>query len=384
MVGGFIYDDKGYRSGEIDRMLVRGEGKQLGFTGKYEYHVKDVLVIFEVKKTLTKDDLIDAYHHLRGVSRAYSEYFEDYLDNGGDINVAYAARSFAQVTGLPAPKKYSDIHEMTKEDALIFYTLVQDTYSPIKIIHGYGGYKTESGLRTTFVDFFSEQKNQPGFGVPNIPNLITSENYSLVKTTGMPFKVSRFDDGYWPVVCSSRDNVVNLIIEVVWTKISIVFNAAMPWGDEFESDVMVNLLMGKFATDESSKQSGWLYSSVELKERMLRNVERLVPWEPVIVSDVVNSVITQIGWLGYLNSNEPYFKKLCKKSGLRKRQLLKKLLDTNLFTNDDHGNIEFVWPVMAVSDLGSGKYAISNEVKKLRCWCEQNSFDSRLSLFGQV
>ncbi|WP_373272530.1 DUF6602 domain-containing protein, partial [Vibrio parahaemolyticus] len=48
MVGGFIYDDKGYRSGEIDRMLVRGEGKQLGFTGKYEYHVKDVLVIFEV------------------------------------------------------------------------------------------------------------------------------------------------------------------------------------------------------------------------------------------------------------------------------------------------------------------------------------------------
>ncbi|WP_219588993.1 hypothetical protein, partial [Vibrio parahaemolyticus] len=67
-----------------------------------------------------------------------------------------------------------------------------------------------------------------------------------------------------------------------------------------------------FATDESSKQSGWLYSSVELKERMLRNVERLVPWEPVIVSDVVNSVITQIGWLGYLNSNEPYFKKLCK------------------------------------------------------------------------
>ncbi|TOD22488.1 hypothetical protein CGJ69_24265, partial [Vibrio parahaemolyticus] len=61
---------------------------------------------------------------------------------------------------------------------------------------------------------------------------------------------------------------------------------------------MVNLLMGKFATDESSKQSGWLYSSVELKERMLRNVERLVPWEPVIVSDVVNSVITQIGWLG--------------------------------------------------------------------------------------
>ncbi|EKN4580094.1 hypothetical protein PXQ17_000438 [Vibrio parahaemolyticus] len=384
MVGGFIYDDKGFRSGEIDRMLVQGEGKRFGFTDKFEYHVKDVLVVFEVKKTLNKDDLIDAYHQLKGISMAYSEYFEEYLDSGKKVNIDYAARSFSQITGRPKPSKYSDIHAMSKEDAMIFYTLVQDTYSPIKIIHGYGGYKTESGLRKAFLDFLSEQQGSSGFGVPNMPNLITSENYSLAKTTGMPFKVSRFSDGFWPVVCSSRDNILNLIIEVIWTKISIFYNVAMPWGDEFESDIMVNLLMGKFIEDKKSQRSGWQYFSLELKEKELEGVERTAPWEPVIINDVMHSVLIQVGCLGFLNSNSDYFKELCETAGLATDKLVHQLIDTNLFTSDMSENLEFVWPFTAVADLGCGRYAVSHERDKLEHWCERNSVDCVLSSFIKV
>ncbi len=74
LVSGFIYDDKGFKSGEIDRMLVQGSPSRLGFTDKYECHIKDVLVMFEVKKTLTKEAFEDAYEHLAHVSRAYAAY----------------------------------------------------------------------------------------------------------------------------------------------------------------------------------------------------------------------------------------------------------------------------------------------------------------------
>lgn len=381
MVGGFIYDDKEFKSGEIDRMLVRGDGRQLGFTGKYEYHIKDVLVVFEVKKTLKKDDMIDAYHQLKGISQSFTDYFHEHLENDENLSITYAARSYSQITGRPAPNRYSDIDSMSKEDAMIFYTLVQDTYAPIKIIHGYGGYKTESGLRDAFLNFLSEQVGKSGFGAPSIPNLITSENYSLAKTTGMPFKVPRFEDGFWPVVCSSRDNVLYLIIEVIWTKISIFFNVEMPWGEEFESDIMINLLMGKFAEDTKTGKSGWQYSSIELKERTIKDIGRIVPWEPVVVSDVVNSVVIQVGLHGHINNKSGYFKELARDSSLSARELTRKLVGTKHFTVDNSGNIEFVWPYLVVASLGSGAYALAHERDKLDHWCRINSYDPMFSTF---
>lgn len=381
MVGGFIYDDEGFRSGEIDRMLVHGEGRQFGFTGMYEYHVKDVLIIFEVKKTLTKDAFIDAFNHLSGVTKSYSSYFESYLESGGSINVTYAARSFAQLTGKPAPTKYSDLHSMSEEDGLIFYTLVQDTYSPLKIIHGYGGYQTESGLRKVFLDYLEEQLREPGFGVPYLPNLVTSENYSLVKTTGMPFKAARFEDGYWPVVCSSRDNVVYLMIEVIWTKISIFFNIQMPWGEDMDSDVMVNLLSGKLVHDEESGMKGWLYNSLDVKESELRDVERIVPWAPIFIDGIVQNIIQQIGILGYIDIESSYVSELAKSAGLEQSELLQKLLQTNLITIDDSGNLQFIWSTNIVLNLGGEEYAVSHERDKLELWCERNNIEPSFSSF---
>ncbi|NMU52858.1 hypothetical protein, partial [Vibrio parahaemolyticus] len=106
------------------------------------------------------------------------------------------------------------------------------------------------------MNYLEDKLKVPGFGVPYMPNLITSDSFSLAKTTGMPFKAPRFDDGFWPVVCSSRDNVVYLMIEVIWTKISIYYNLAMPWGDDMDADVMVNLLSGKLVKDQASGMSG--------------------------------------------------------------------------------------------------------------------------------
>ncbi|WP_420884141.1 DUF6602 domain-containing protein [Rhizobium tibeticum] len=52
IVSGFVIDGKGGSSGQLDCMLVRGEGSPVPFVdGLFQWHVRDVLAVFEVKKT---------------------------------------------------------------------------------------------------------------------------------------------------------------------------------------------------------------------------------------------------------------------------------------------------------------------------------------------
>ena len=62
---GVIYDDTGLMTGEIDCMLVRGEGLKIPYTESYKWHIKDVIVVFEVKKTLYSAELKDSFNHLK-------------------------------------------------------------------------------------------------------------------------------------------------------------------------------------------------------------------------------------------------------------------------------------------------------------------------------
>lgn len=381
IVSGFIYDDKGYRSGEIDRMLVRGEGKQLGLTDKYEYHIKDVLVVFEVKKTLDKAAFVDAYQHLSGISKAYSLYFETLLENGYEPNIEYAAKSFAQITGLAEPNRYSDMHRMKKEDAVIFYTLVQDMYSPIKIIHGYGGYKTEFGLRKVFLDFFENKQRKHGFGTSSMPNLISSQNYSIVKTTGMPFKSPIFESGYWPIIASSRDNVVYLMVEIIWTKISIFCDVSMPWGDDIDAEVMAPLLLGRHVCDTTNGEEGWLYTATETKESDLKSIERQVDWEPVIAPLVVKEVAQAIGMYGQIKADSDAFNYYVDKWHLNEKVLVDQLIGTNLFSIDPFGWITFIGKALHLVEIDQDKYAFSDNVQRLRKWCEVKSVTPTLISF---
>jgi len=52
VVNGFVEGLNGELSGQIDCMLVRGTGKPIVHTGEYKWPVRNVLAVFEVKKTL--------------------------------------------------------------------------------------------------------------------------------------------------------------------------------------------------------------------------------------------------------------------------------------------------------------------------------------------
>lgn len=73
VVEGFVVSGKEI-SGQIDCMLLVGDGERIPLTDKFKWPIGKVIAVFEIKKTLTSDDLIDSYFHLREVDKLYASY----------------------------------------------------------------------------------------------------------------------------------------------------------------------------------------------------------------------------------------------------------------------------------------------------------------------
>lgn len=375
IVSGFISNDFGFLSREIDRMLVVGEGKKIGLTDSYEYHVKDVLVIFEVKKTLNKNDLNDAHELVSEINKAYSNYFESFLENGGNIDIKRPAKLYAKVTGKVEPTDYSDIHTMTKEDAMIFYTLVRDYFSPIAIIHGYGGYKTEEGLRKAFLDFILTKVDNGSFGTSRIPNLTSSGNFSIIKTTGMPYVHPKISDDYWPIVTSNRGNVIKLMIEIIWTKISSRFDVSMPWGHDLDSEIMPILLLGKYKCDDKTGKEGWMYETCELSEKELRKVDREGVWDPAILTKDLYILAQYICIVGGLNPSSNEFRDYAQVHSQSIEDVTSLLINTYHFALDRYGDVIPIGSNLHAVEIDDNSWALSDDRVRLTQWCEKQSIE---------
>lgn len=102
IVSGFIHDGQHNLTGQIDCMLVKGDGEIIPYTDDYKWHIKDVLAVFEVKKILYGNDLEDAFEHLKGVKASYSSFLKNTLDDT-QIDISSAKDAFSQMTRIVAP-----------------------------------------------------------------------------------------------------------------------------------------------------------------------------------------------------------------------------------------------------------------------------------------
>lgn len=335
VVSGFISVGEEMLPQQIDCMLVHGEGKQYGITDQYIYPIDQILCIFEVKKTLGKSDFLDAYHHLSGIRKKFAEHFENKLVTGGyEPKITIAQKHFSQLTKKAAPSKYLDLHYLPRNEGMLFYTLVQESLAPLSIIHGYGGYKTEQGLRTVFADFLEEKMAEGGggFGVPTIPSLVTSNQFCLIKGNGMPF-IGINSDNNWVVMLSSRSNPVKIILEFIWSKISAYFDAKMPWGPDLDVENLSPLLVAIPLID--GDKAGWYYKIIEFKEKVLGSRTEQNIWSPHKVS---SAVVTAIGLMaikgGCVGTNGDTMKYVCEKHGVSCDELKDQLLSTLVFMED--------------------------------------------------
>ena len=373
VVSGFISIGGEMLAEQIDCMLVHGQGERYGLTQQYKYDINNVLCIFEVKKNLRKADYVDALHHLAKIRRKFADNFEERLINEGyKPDITNARRRFSQLTGKVAPEEYLDIHHLSKADGILFYALVQESLSPITIIHGYEGYKTESGLRSAFLDILEETwKNGAGWGIPSIPTLVTSNNFCLVKGSGIPFLVVQ-NKNEWVSVFSTRHNSAKLILELIWSKIGEYFNAKMPWNDGLHMDSVQPLLIAE--AREVDEAAGWAYRTVEFNEKhMVRGDDNL--WSPSRLGkaelSAINIMAAQGGYLPLDNGMNEY---LTKNHDLTVAQVSDALILTRQFMRDG----EFIRPIyprtyVITNDDETG--FVASEIERFDLWCAENGIE---------
>jgi hypothetical protein len=147
VIDGFVTDGDQYLSGQMDCMLVRGEGELIPYTKSYKWHVKDVLLVFEVKKNLYSSDLLNSFLKLRQVAEGYGKYlFDGKHDENKTYDLSPSFKTFSQLTGITAPA-YKNRKQLSKENEIIYTTLFMEQLIPVTVVLGYEGFKSEYGLR---------------------------------------------------------------------------------------------------------------------------------------------------------------------------------------------------------------------------------------------
>lgn len=370
VVSGFVSIGGEMLPEQIDCMLVHGDGVRYGLTEQYIYDIDNILCIFEVKKTLRKKDYVDAMDHLAGIRRKFAEHFEHKLIHEGyepDINSA--RRHFAQITGKIAPQHYSGIHGLSESEGILFYCLVQESLAPVSIIQGYDGYKTESGLRTAFVDILEEKKEEDdaGIGIPSIPSLVTSNQYCLVKGNGVPFLAIK-DQDEWVSVFSTCHNSAKLILELIWSKISAYFDMEMPWNDGLHMDNIEPLLIAKAV--EVGDKAGWMYNTIEFKEKLLKRGDDNA-WEPAHIGEAEVSAINIMAMRGgYLPLDDGMDEYLKNNHDTSLDEVIKNLILTRLFMKDG----DYIRPIKAhthIVTMDDNSGYVCSEKDRFDLWCAE-------------
>ena len=289
---GFVEDDN-EMSGQIDCMLAAGEGRPIPYTDGHVWHVKDVVAVFEIKKTLYGDDMKDAFRHLARVKTLERGYTGTM--RGGDwIDLSDAVQAYEQITGrvAPASDELAQMAQHEPEEYTLFTTMLHERLHSIRIVLGYGGFQTEGGFRSSMDKFIEGNLNTAGMGVGTFPHLITTGEYSLLKTTGMPY-TAMGEPGWWLFYCSTRANPVRLILELVWTRLASAFGVRGMWGDDLEMENMHPFLAGRVRALDDGR-CGWDIKHYTVRNTELSAAPATQPWAPTPITDEQAVVITQL------------------------------------------------------------------------------------------
>lgn len=330
VVNGFVVNAQGEMSGQIDCMLVRGSGEKVPFTDSYKWPIQDVLAVFEIKKTLSYQDLTDSFVHLRQIYESYKTWLDD-SNEETPLEVQSALRAFAQMTGVHSTGKTDEAPEHLR---LLHYTIIIEQLSPVRIVWAYGGYKTQTGLREALVRFLEQAVKETGpamgFGVPCFPQMISCNGVSLVKANGQPYRAQMHGDS-WPFYVSSVTNPLWLMLELLWAKIENVYKIPMPYADGIVQEAFAPFLWAK--AKEANGQIGWYYSTSKIED-LDKDSPTTLEFNPVELTFDQYLVFGQLAASGTVDTTTTDFMKRAAKTGETVEAFIKGITGTGLAAFD--------------------------------------------------
>ena len=303
VVSGFAFFDKEL-SGEIDCMVVHGDGEKIPYTDKYKWHIENVIAVFEVKKTLSAAEISDSYDHLRKISKLYSTYVESNDAANKKFNLSLPRRIFAQMTGV-VPPPHEQIDSLPFDQEIIYHTLVCEYLSPIRIVVGHHGWKKEKTLRDHICKLLEERTENPaGMGAGSFPQLIIGGEFSIVKLNGLPY-VGILIDGMWPLLASTSHNPLRVLLELLFTKLDFMFSKNLASDDSTEQEAMSSCLRAKAVKREQIQ--GWEYAYDDLSSSTLKDRGANVHWVPVELTSAQFTVVNLLCNGNEIDINDPKF-----------------------------------------------------------------------------
>lgn len=361
---GVIYNDAGEMTGEIDCMLVQGKGIEIPYTSNYKWHVKDVICVFEIKKKLYSSDLADSFSHLRGVLSNYRGYVEN--SNSKElIDISSARKAFKMMTRKVAPE-YKNIESLPLMEQIIFHTLVMEQLSPIRIVLGYTGYKSEYSFREAMVKFLENNLYMPGFGVSSFPQLIISENYSLIKANGQPYSPP-IRNGYWDFYGSSSENPIIFVLELIWTRLNLKYNLGGLWGEDLDVELIHAFLKGKLVLQKDLPF--WEFQYIPISKAILEEGKgKSLKWEPSYLDINQYVIISRLCLEGQRDISDLDFILWLEQQKINTHEFIESLLQTGLVAKD--GNfLRLTTELCQCAILPTGEYiAAENNTGQLTKW----------------
>lgn len=285
VTSGMIQSPSGAFSRQIDCMLVVGEGKNIAHTDEYVYDILQVVAVIEVKKNLFSNDLKSAATNLSSVT--------DITVPPKYIETALLRQAFEKITGKLYPQE-NEVKNLTESEQMIYHALVVNSYMPARIIFGYQGLKDENSLREKFINYLAEgvENKSKGYTPTSLPNLIICGENSLLKTDGLPY-ISGFHDSneWWVCYASYNQKPLLLLLEIIWTKISMYFGIDIRNLLDLESEIEIPrpLLRAK-----GHLNKGWEYTYDTLSKEELAKYPSAKKWEPLIVGEVEFAIINHL------------------------------------------------------------------------------------------
>ncbi|MEA5103122.1 hypothetical protein [Pantoea sp. S18] len=324
--------------------------------------------------------------------KKYSEYFSRKMDAMEERpNIEIASEMFSKLTGVAGPQSYDDIFYLPEHHQILFYSLVVEQLAPVTIIHGYDGYKTEKGLRDVFVDYLDEENylknltekkraieekkggsNAMIRGMNSLPTLIISSQFTLVKSNGLPYSFSiknKKDD--WVVIASCRDNPLRIMLELIWSKISVFCDTSMPWGDDDKAENLAPLIFAKVVRKD--EKFGWQYRSFELSAKKLKSLSP-IQYEPLRISKSAIFVVQHLSYKadGYAINEDNRLS--CKQAGYELDEIIEELISTTYFAINDNNlfTIHRTTYILDFDEFG----VVDSQYPRLKLWCDKNQLMS--------
>ncbi|MGO4390230.1 DUF6602 domain-containing protein [Variovorax sp. M-6] len=374
VVEGFIEGLAGEKSNQADVLLVKGEGRKIPYTDKVVWPIRDVLAVFEVKKTLYGDSLADAFTKMMKVAQLHKAFEASGGYSGKSI--AFAHKNFARATGFYP--KFSDVSGLPEPLQMIHHITLMEHLAPVRIILGYEGYVDELSLRKGISSYLLGQGPGPDRGMMSLPSLVVCRNNSVLKLNGMPY-CDRQDDveGWWNTMASNAENPTRLMLEMLWTKIGTELDILLPMDDSLNQEKLAPFLRQKYFDGEidGRRQTGFMMDFIEHLPSVDVEPEDST-WTPHDTNVVESVALMRAAQDGTLRCDDLDFVEFAAKHGTTTSSILESLTQKRVmgWMNAEKTIARPIEESFVTVFTPSGKTVVSDQSGMLSLWAEQQLF----------